>query len=188
VSRYQRVGVFVDVQNMFYAAKHQFRAKLNFTRLLEAISRDRQLVRAIAYLVQTPDTDQSSFVAMLLQNGYEVKAKCLRLRPDGTAKGDWDMGIAIDTMAMAERLDVVALVSGDGDFVDLVNMLKAKGLRVEVYSFPYSTAEELKQSCTEFYQIGPELLIVNTTAKEKPAPDRAIRPPAGLPRQQSTPG
>jgi uncharacterized LabA/DUF88 family protein len=164
------VGVFVDAQNMFYAAKHQYRAKLNFQKLLEAITRDRQLVRAISYLVQTPDTDQSSFVAMLLQNGYEVKSKALRLRPDGSAKGDWDMGIAIDTMAMADRLDVVALVTGDGDFVDLVNMLKAKGLRVEVYSFPYSTGDELKCACTEFYQIGPELLIASTfPAKGKPA-------------------
>jgi len=170
LSRFQRVGVFVDAQNMFYAAKHQYRAKLNFQKLLEAITRDRQLVRAISYLVQTPDTDQSSFVAMLLQNGYEVKSKALRLRPDGSAKGDWDMGIAIDTMAMADRLDVVALVTGDGDFVDLVNMLKAKGLRVEVYSFPYSTGEELKCACTEFYQIGPELLIASTfPAKGKPA-------------------
>ena len=170
MSRFQRVGVFVDAQNMFYAAKHQYRAKLNFQKLLEAITRDRQLVRAISYLVQTPDTDQSSFVAMLLQNGYEVKSKALRLRPDGSAKGDWDMGIAIDTMAMADRLDVVALVTGDGDFVDLVNMLKAKGLRVEVYSFPYSTGEELKCACTEFYQIGPELLIASTfPAKGKPA-------------------
>ena len=170
MSRFQRVGVFVDAQNMFYAAKHQYRAKLNFQKLLEAITRDRQLVRAISYLVQSPDTDQSSFVAMLLQNGYEVKSKALRLRPDGSAKGDWDMGIAIDTMAMADRLDVVALVTGDGDFVDLVNMLKAKGLRVEVYSFPYSTGEELKCACTEFYQIGPELLIASTfPAKGKPA-------------------
>jgi len=152
---------------MFYAAKHQHRAKLNFQKLLEAITRERQLVRAIAYVVQSPEIDQSSFIAMLLQNGYEIKSKSLRLRTDGTSKGDWDMGIAIDTMAMAERLDVVALVSGDGDFVDLVNMLKAKGLRVEVYSFPHSTAEELRTACTEFYQIGAELLIAHAFPRER---------------------
>ena len=176
MSRFQRVGVFVDVQNVYYSAKHQFRGKLHFAKLLETIVRERQLVRAISYIVQTPDIDQSNFIAMLLQNGYEVRAKALRLRADGTAKGDWDMGIAIDTMAMAERLDVVALVSGDGDFTDLVNMLKAKGLRVEVYSFPYSTAEELRTASTEFYPIGPELLIPGAFPKERAAVEESREP------------
>jgi uncharacterized LabA/DUF88 family protein len=161
VSRHQRMAVFVDVQNMFYSAKHQFRAKLNFQKLLDAVTRDRELVRAIAYIVQNPDIDQSSFITMLQQNGYEVRSKSLRLRPDGTAKGDWDMGIAIDTIAMSDRLDTIVLVSGDGDFVDLVHLLKARGLRVEIFSFPYSTAEELRTSATEFYQIGPDLLMQN---------------------------
>lgn len=159
VLKHQRVGIVVDVQNMFYSAKHQYNSKLNFARLLEFITRGRQLVRAIAYIVQTPEIDQTNFITMLKSNGYEVKSKELKLRPDGTAKGDWDMGMAIDTIAMADRLDVIALVSGDGDFVDLVNMLKSKGVRVEVYSFPYSTADELRYAATEFYQLGQELLM-----------------------------
>jgi uncharacterized LabA/DUF88 family protein len=121
---------------MFYSAKYQYRAKLNFTKLLEAAVQNRQLVRAIAYIVQTPDIDQTNFINMLQQTGFEVKSKVLRLRPDGTAKGDWDMGMAIDAISMADRLDALVLVSGDGDFVDLVNMLKGRGVRVEVLSFP----------------------------------------------------
>jgi uncharacterized LabA/DUF88 family protein len=159
VSRYQRIAVLVDVQNMFYSAKHQYRAKLNFTKLLETAVQHRQLVRAIAYIVQTPDIDQTNFINMLQQTGFEVKSKVLRLRPDGTAKGDWDMGMAIDAISMADRLDALVLVSGDGDFVDLVNMLKARGVRVEVLSFPSSTAEELKQVATSFTAIGPDLLL-----------------------------
>lgn len=155
----QRVGVFVDVQNMFYAAKHLYGSKLNFGRLLEHIARDRPVVRAISYVVQTPDNDQSNFLAMLRSNGYEIRSKELKMRPDGSAKGDWDMGLALDALAMSERLDVVAIVSGDGDFVDLVNFLKARGVRVEVYSFPYSTAEELRAAATEYYQMGQELVM-----------------------------
>src|SRR5919199_4913024 len=150
VSRYQLVAVLVDVQNMFYSAKHQYRAKLDFAKLLDGAVRGRQLIRAIAYIVQTPDIDQTNFINMLQQTGFEVKAKVLRLRPDGTAKGDWDMGMAIDAISLADRLDALVLVSGDGDFVDLVNMLKARGVRVEVLSFPSSTAEELKQVATAF--------------------------------------
>ncbi len=155
----QRVGIFVDVQNMFYATKHLYNSKLNFARLLDYIARGRPLVRSIAYVVQTPDGDQSNFFAMLHSNGYEVRSKDLKLRPDGSAKGDWDMGLALDALSMCDRLDVVAIVSGDGDFVELVNFLKARGVRVEVYSFPYSTAEELRHAATEYFQMGTEIVI-----------------------------
>lgn len=155
----QRVGIFVDVQNMFYAAKHLYNSKLNFARLLDYISRGRPLVRSIAYVVQTPEIDQSNFLTMLRSNGYEIRSKDLKQRPDGSCKGDWDMGLALDALAMSDRLDVVAIVSGDGDFVDLVNFLKARGVRVEVYSFPYSTAEELRHSATEYFQMGTEIVI-----------------------------
>jgi uncharacterized LabA/DUF88 family protein len=159
VSFDQRVGVFIDVQNMFYAAKHLYNSKLNFARLLDYIGRGRPLVRSIAYVVQTPEIDQSNFLAMLRSNGYEIRSKDLKQRPDGSAKGDWDMGLALDALAMSDRLDVVAIVSGDGDFVDLVNFLKARGVRVEVYSFPYSTAEELRYAATEYFQMGTEMVI-----------------------------
>ena len=157
--QHQRVGVFIDVQNMFYAARQLYGSKVNYSRLLEHIARDRALVRAIAYVVQTPEIDQSNFLAMLRSNGYEIRAKDLKMRPDGSSKGDWDMGLALDALAMCEHLDVVAIVSGDGDFVELVNFLKARGVRVEVYSFPYSTAEELRNAATEYYQMGTEMVM-----------------------------
>ncbi|HEX8465834.1 MAG TPA: NYN domain-containing protein [Abditibacterium sp.] len=155
----QRVGIFIDVQNMFYAAKHLYGSKLNFTRLLDYVSRGRPLTRAISYVIKTPEIDQSNFITMLRSNGYEIRVKELKQRPDGSAKGDWDMGLALDALAMSDRLDVIAIVSGDGDFVDLVNLLKARGVRVEVYSFPYSTAEDLRHAATEFYQMGPEVVM-----------------------------
>lgn len=159
LSQYQKVGVFVDVQNMFYSAKHQYGAKLNFTKLLESAVKGRRLIRAIAYIVQTEGIDQKNFIDMLSRTGYEVKSKELKIHPDGTKKGDWDMGIAIDSISLADRIDTMVLVSGDGDFVDLVNMLKGRGVRVEVLSFPKSTADELKQAATQFYSIESDLLI-----------------------------
>jgi uncharacterized LabA/DUF88 family protein len=165
----QRVAVFIDVQNMFYAAKHLYGSKLNFTRLLDYIAKGRPLNRAIAYIVRTPEIDQSNFLTMLRSNGYETRVKDLKQRPDGTAKGDWDMGMALDAIAISDKVDVVALVTGDGDFVELVSVLKARGIRVEVYSFPYSTAEELRHSATEFFQMGPEV-VLNPSQLTKPLP------------------
>jgi len=159
VNKEQRVAIFVDVQNMYYSAKYQYNGKVNFDKLLNETNKGRRLIRAIAYLVQTEEIDQSKFEEFLYSLGYEVKNKQLRTRPDGSAKGDWDMGIAIDAIAVGERVDVVCLVSGDGDFVDLVEMLKGNGVRVEVYSFPSSTAEELQESATEYYDMSEDYLL-----------------------------
>lgn len=155
----QRVGVFVDVQNLFYSARALHQGKMNFKKLLESIVGGRQLSRAIAYIVQKPDIDQSAFIDALKRLGYEIKSKELRIRFDGTAKGDWDMGIAIDAVAMAPKLDVVILVSGDGDFVPLVEMLKAQGCKVEVVSFEKSTSTELIKSATEYVAIEKSWLL-----------------------------
>lgn len=155
----QRVGVFVDVQNMFYSAKALHQAKIDYSKLLQEIVGNRNLVRAIAYVVQKPEVDQSGFTEALQRLGYEIKAKDLRLRPDGTAKGDWDMGIAIDSIAIAPRLDTVVLVTGDGDFVPLVEMLKAHGCRVEVVSFRRSTSSDLIQSATKYTAIEESMLF-----------------------------
>jgi uncharacterized LabA/DUF88 family protein len=153
-----RVGVFVDVQNVFYAAR-QFNARVDFEKLLEATVGKRRLIKAIAYVVQSPDVDQTSFVSMLQQKSYEVKRKDLRLRSDGSAKGDWDMGMAIDMIGLADKLDVVVVVSGDGDFVSLVHLLKTMGPKVEVFSFIHNTARDLVQAADSYYSIDEGLLL-----------------------------
>jgi len=155
----QRTGIFVDVQNMFYSAKYKYRAKIDYAKLLVQVAQGRKVVRALAYIVTTPEIDQSGFIKLLEELGIEVKWKELKLRPDGTAKGDWDMAIAIDSISMCDKLDVVALVSGDGDFTALVEMLKAKGVRVEVYSFPANTSEELKCAATVFIPLDERVLF-----------------------------
>lgn len=156
---HQRIGIFVDVQNMFYSAKALHHSKIDYSKLMMEIVGNRRLIRAIAYMVQKPDVDQSGFIDALSKLGYEIKTKELKMRPDGTAKGDWDMGIAIDSIAISHKLDTVVLVSGDGDFVPLVNMLKSHGCRVEVVSFRKSTAIELIESATSYTSIEESLLF-----------------------------
>ena len=155
----QRIGIFVDVQNMFYSAKALHHSKIDYSKLLLEAVDGRNLIRAIAYVVQKAEVDQSGFIEALTRLGYEIKTKELRMRADGTAKGDWDMGIAIDTIAIAPKLDTVVLVSGDGDFAPLVHMLKARGCRVEVVSFKKSTAIELVDAATNYIAIEESLLF-----------------------------
>ena len=154
-----RVGVFVDVQNMFYAAKDRYASRLDYIKLLDLTVGPRYLVAAYAYIVQIPEIDQSSFLALLEHNGYRIKAKDLRLRGDGSAKGDWDVGIAIDIVSMLDVLDVVILASGDGDFCPLAELIQQKNKRIEVIAFEHNTAMDLQRTVDQFYPVGSELLI-----------------------------
>lgn len=155
----QRLGIFVDVQNMFYSAKLLHQSKVDYGRLLREITGTRHLVRAIAYIVQKPDVNQAGFHEALSRFGYELKIKELKIRPDPegrsgtTAKGSWEIGMTIDTVMMASRLDTVTLVTGDGDYVPLVECLKAHGCRVEVVSFERSTAGELIKAADQYIPI-----------------------------------
>ena len=153
------VGVFVDVQNMFYAAKDRYAGRVDYIKLLDLIVGPRELVVAYAYVVQIPEINQSGFLSLLEHNGYTIKSKDLRLRGDGTAKGDWDVGIAIDIVSMLGALDVVILASGDGDFCALAELIKQHGKRVEVVAFEHNTSMDLQRMADQFFPIGDELLI-----------------------------
>ena len=162
----QRIAILVDMQNVFYSAKNIFHSKINFKKLMDTIVGQRELIRAIAYIVQRPEINQTGFMDLLTKLGYELKSKALRIRADGTAKGDWDMGIAIDSIAISEKVDTVVLVSGDGDFVPLVEMLKACGCRVEVVAFTNSTSKDLIEAASFFLPIEEPLLFKETKKKD----------------------
>lgn len=155
----QRLAVFADVQNIFYSAKNYYFSKLDFSKLLSAVLRDRELIRAIAYVVETKEIDQSGFKSVIEYIGWEVKSKKLKSRPDGSTKGDWDMGIAIDAISIANKVDTIVLVTGDGDFTALIYHLRACGVRVEIHSFPKNTAVELMDAATAYYPIDERLLL-----------------------------
>jgi uncharacterized LabA/DUF88 family protein len=147
----QRVGVFVDVQNMYYSARHVYNAKVNFKALLNEAVEGRTLVRALAYVIRTEDLSREEFFKVLENLGYEVRAKDVQIFIDGSKKGDWDIGIAMDMIEMAPRLDTLVLVSGDGDFVPLVEHLqRALGCRVEVIAFGKSTSGKLREAADKF--------------------------------------
>ncbi len=152
-----RVALFVDVQNMFYGAKEK-NARLDFEALLAAAAGDRRLVRAVAYVVESREIDQSAFIHLLRMKAYEVKRKPLRIRPDRSMKGNWDLEMALDALATSDHVDVIVLVTGDGDFVPLVQQLRLKGVRVEVYGFPRSTAPDLRKAADRFVPITKRLL------------------------------
>lgn len=147
----QRVGVFVDVQNMYYSAKFIYKAKVNFKTILSEAVRDRNLIRAIAYVIKADVKDEINFFEALKSLGYEVKSKDLQIFYGGAKKGDWDIGIAMDMIELASKLDALVLVSGDGDFVPLVMHLKhALGCFVEIMAFGKSCSQKLRENADNF--------------------------------------
>lgn len=147
----QRVGVFVDVANMYHSAKNLYRANVNFAKILEEAVANRQLIRAIAYVIRSKSREEQTFFEALGRQGFEVKMKDLQIFPGGMKKADWDVGITVDAIKLADKLDVIVLVSGDGDYLPLVNYLKEnKGCRVEVIAFGETTSAKLIESADEF--------------------------------------
>ncbi len=146
----QRVGIFVDVQNMYYSARNIYNKKVDFEGLLKKAGQNRKIIRAIAYAIEADTPDEENFFDMLEEIGYEVKKKKLKTYYGGAKKGDWDMGIAIDALKISSKLDVVSLVTGDGDFTHLVYHLQASGCRVEVLAFEKSASKELKEAANNF--------------------------------------
>jgi uncharacterized LabA/DUF88 family protein len=140
----QRIGVFVDVQNMYYSAKQLYSSKVNFRTILTDAIAGRELVRAIAYVIKADVKDENTFYDALEDMGFEVRAKDLQVFYSGAKKGDWDVGIAMDVMRLAPKLDTVVLVSGDGDFSDLLEHAKSLGCRTEVVAFGKTTSHKLR--------------------------------------------
>lgn len=140
----------MDIQNMYYSAKNLYDTKVDYSSLLKVAKDQRKLIRAVAYVIKAETPDEENFFEALKEIGFQVKKKDLKEFYGGGKKGDWDMGIAIDAIKMAERLDVVVLVTGDGDFRSLVEHLKAEGIQVEIMSFGKSTASELVEASDVF--------------------------------------
>ncbi len=152
--RAQRVGVLIDVQNLYYSAKHLYGSKVSFKEILREAVKGRSLIRAIAYVIKADVKEESNFFEALEKIGFEVKAKDLQIFYGGAKKGDWDVGIAMDAIELAPKLDTIILVSGDGDFKPLVLHLKsALGCRVEIMAFGKSASSMLKETADLFVDL-----------------------------------
>src|SRR3990167_8989276 len=150
----QRVGVLVDIQNLYYSARVLYGKKVNFKNVLLAATEERKLIRAIAYGIKTIEATEEKFFEALEKSGYEVKTKDLQIFPDGSKKGDWDVGIAVDAIKMAPKLDVIVLVSGDGDYVSLVEYIQnTYGCRVEIVAFAESASQKLVDIGDDFLNL-----------------------------------
>ncbi|PSH01617.1 MAG: NYN domain-containing protein [Nanohaloarchaea archaeon QH_8_44_6] len=146
----QRVGVYVDVQNMYYSAKNLYDGKVDFDELLDHAVMDRKLIRAAAYVIKAETPDEENFFEALRRIGYEVETKELKEFYGGQKKGDWDLGMTVDMIQQAKKLDTIILVTGDGDFAVLCDHLKSMGCRVEVMSFGRSSAKEIREAADNF--------------------------------------
>ncbi len=155
-----RIAVFVDVQNIYYTTRQAYGRQFNYRKLWQKISQEGEIVIANAYAIHRGDDSQLKFQNALKHIGFNVKLKPYIQRSDGSAKGDWDVGIAIDVMDAAPEVDIVILLSGDGDFDLLLERIKRKyGVKAQVYGVPALTANSLISSATEFFPIGEEFLL-----------------------------
>jgi uncharacterized LabA/DUF88 family protein len=147
----QRVGIFIDTQNLYHSAKNLYQARVNFGNVLKESLAGRSLIRAIAYVITTESGEEKSFFEALTKLGIETKTKDLQIFSGGAKKADWDVGLAVDAIKMAPKLDTVIIASGDGDFIPLVEYLQMnEGCQVEVIAFGRSSSGKLKEATDDF--------------------------------------
>jgi uncharacterized LabA/DUF88 family protein len=151
----QRVGIFIDVQNLYHSAKNLHHGRVNYRELIRYLVADRQLIRSVAYVVKSETAaGEASFFEALEKAGLELRTKDLQIYGDGSKKADWDVGMAVDAIRMSSFLDVVILVTGDGDFIPLVDYLKwGAGRFVEVAAFHRSASAKLQEAADVFINI-----------------------------------
>lgn len=149
----QRVAILIDTQNLYHSAKNLYKAKVNFGAIVNAALGKRRLVRALAYVVNTEAGDENAFFEALEKIGIEIKTKDLQIFFGGAKKADWDVGLAIDAIKLAQKVDAIVLASGDGDFVPLVEYVKGQGCQVEAISFGRSSSSRLREGVDDFIDI-----------------------------------
>ena len=154
--QHQRVGIFIDTQNLYHSARSNFHAHVNYSAMIEAAVHGRKLIRAFAYVIKSEAGDESKFFDALTDLGIETRVKDLQVFYSGEKKADWDVGIAIDIVRMTEKLDAIVLVSGDGDFLEVLRYVKSRGVRAEVMAFRKTTSSKLMEEVDTFYDLGAD--------------------------------
>lgn len=160
----QRVGIFIDTQNLYHSAKNLYHARVNFGAIMKEAVAGRSLIRAIAYVITTESGEEKNFFEALGKLGIETKTKNLQVFMGGAKKADWDVGLAVDAISLAPKLDTIIIASGDGDFCPLVEYLKInQGCQVEVISFGKSSSAKLKEVADEFIDMceNPKKYVIN---------------------------
>ncbi|TAH34536.1 MAG: NYN domain-containing protein [Planctomycetota bacterium] len=147
----QRVAVFVDVQNMYHSAKKTYGRNLSYAKMLRHCVRNRRLIRSIAYVIEREGIDQVSFLDHLRYCGFEVRRREVIERADGSRKAEWELGIAMDMLRIAEKVDVIIVVSGNGVFADVAPILQARGVKFEACAFRESLSDVLARAVDQYH-------------------------------------
>ncbi len=156
----KRIAVFADVQNIYYTTRQAYGRQFNYRELWQRISSEGEIVSATAYATQRNDDKQLKFQDALRHIGFTVKLKPYIQRSDGSAKGDWDVGITIDVMEAAKDVDIIVLLSGDGDFDLLLEKIKKDyAVSAQVYGVPALTANSLVKAASVYHRIEEDLLL-----------------------------
>jgi len=159
-NRVNRIAILVDVQNIYYTCRDTYKRQFNYRKLWQKIQQQGDIIAATAYAINRGDDQQIKFQDALKHIGFEIKLKPYIQRKDGSAKGDWDVGITIDALEIASEVDTVILLSGDGDFDLLLHKLRTKyQCNTDVYGVPALTANSLIEACNHFHAINDDLLI-----------------------------
>jgi len=166
-----RVGIFIDVQNIYHSAKNLYQSRVNFQELLKHLLARRQLIKAFAYVVKSETAlGEESFFDALEKAGIDLRIKDLQVYAGGAKKGDWDVGLAIDAVRLAQSLDVIVLVTGDGDFVPLIEYLRlGQGKQVEVAAFSRTASARIREAADTFIEIEsiPKMLLKINKRRER---------------------
>lgn len=149
----QRVAVIIDTQNLYHSAKNLYKSKVNFAAVVDAAVQDRKLIRAVSYVVNTESGEESAFFDALEKVGIEIKTKDLQIFYGGAKKADWDVGMAVDAIKLAPKVDAIVLATGDGDFIPLVDYLKSQGCQVEAITFGRSASSGLRGVVDDFIDL-----------------------------------
>ena len=164
----QRVAILIDTQNLYHSAKNLYNAKVNFGEIVKYMVAGRSLVRAIAYVVKSDEPQEAGFFEALNQLGIELRIKPLQVYAGGFKKGDWDVGMAVDAIRFSRLVDTLILVTGDGDFIPLVEYLKNQGSQAEVAAFEKTSSQKLKEVADNFIPLDAERFLIKAAIKKRP--------------------
>lgn len=153
----QRIAILIDVQNLYHSAKNLYGSRVNFKAILRLAVAQRNLIRAFAYVVRTKTGEEKAFFGALIKLGIETRVRDLQEFFDGLKKADWDVGITVDAIRISPTVDTIVLVSGDGDFIQLIEYLKNQGKRTEVIAFGKTTSSKLQETADEFVNLDNNL-------------------------------
>ncbi len=174
----QRVAVLIDTQNLYHSAKNLYKSKVNFGAVVKAALGERKLIRALSYVVNTEGGEETAFFEALEKIGIEIKTKDLQIFYGGAKKADWDVGLAIDAIKLAHKVDAIVLATGDGDFIPLVEYVKSQGCQVEVITFGRSASARLKETVDDFIDMDehPHEFLIGYKSGKRPLRNQGKKP------------